>query len=467
MSSVVIIGDIMLDINYHGTSTRLAQEACLPVVNVDQTLTSYSLGGAANVYNNLISMVCETSIISVIGNNDNGAILLNMLEKCGNKNNIIIDSNRRTTVKNRFYVNNKLVFRYDIEDTCMINKDIELQILDAFKTHINSCEILVLSDYNKGVLTTTLTNKLIEIANENNIKVFVDPKIKDVNKYKSCFLIKPNQREGENICGHHITQQNCIESAKEICQIMNCTVCLLTLGEHGMIVYDTYMSPPELLIHTKSINVIDITGAGDVVLASFVYYYMKTYDVYKSAEFSNYCGQIKVKNLGTITITPYDILMYEKNINKVISINDIKPVVEIIKATNRTIVLTNGCFDILHVGHFNLLEKAKECGDILIVCINSDKSVKMNKGDSRPINDEQYRCKQLSMLECVDYVVVFDDKTPLDIIEKIRPDILVKGGDYNMSQILGKEYAKETRIIDYIEGFSTTSICNSVKKMIK
>lgn len=466
--SVVVIGDIMLDINYHGTSTRLAQEACLPVVNIDPTLTSYSLGGAANVHNNLISMGCDATIISIIGNNDNGEILLRLLEKCGNKNNIIIDSNRCTTVKNRFYVNNKLVFRYDIEDTNMINNAIELQIINAFRTHIESCKVLVLSDYNKGVLTTNLTNKLIEIANDYGIKVFVDPKIKDVDKYKSCFLIKPNQREGENICGHHITQQNCIESAKEICQIMGCVVCLLTLGEHGMIIYDTRVSlTPELLIHTNRINVIDITGAGDVVLASFVYYYMKTHNIRKSAEFSNYCGQIKVKNLGTITITPYDILMYEKNINKVISINDIKPVVEIIKATHKTIVLTNGCFDILHIGHFNLLEKAKECGDVLIVCINSDKSVKMNKGDSRPINDEQYRCKQLSMLGCVDYVVIFDDKTPLDIIEKVRPDILVKGGDYDISQIIGREYAKETRIIDYIEGFSTTSICNNVKKLIK
>jgi D-beta-D-heptose 7-phosphate kinase/D-beta-D-heptose 1-phosphate adenosyltransferase len=154
--------------------------------------------------------------------------------------------------------------------------------------------------------------------------------------------------------------------------------------------------------------------------------------------------------------------MFEKNINKVVSQNELKQITDIIKSTDRKVVMTNGCFDILHVGHLNFLEQSKKCGDVLIVAINSDASVKMNKGDSRPINDVQYRCKQMSMISCVDYVVVFEEKTPYQILKVICPDILVKGGDYNIENIVGREFAKETRVIEYLNGFSSTSI---IKKM--
>lgn len=457
--SIIVIGDIMLDINHTGISTKLAQEACLPVINVDTSQTLYQLGGASNVYNNLVSMNCDVRIISVCGCDSNGSILRSMLIEKNSDNCIIADSTRLTTTKNRFYVNKKLVFRYDTEDTFDIQENVEKQIIDEFKRQMNSCRFLIMSDYNKGVLTPRLTQTLIQLSNANNIKVFVDPKFRNVAQYRGCFLIKPNQVEGENICGYKITKSNADVGAYTIMKTLQTNACLLTLGENGMVLYS---DNAHISLKATANQVIDITGAGDVVLSSFIYYYQKTNNLEESAKFSNYCGQLKVKNLGTYTVTPYDVITYERTLNKVVTQSELLNITNIVKSTSRKVVLTNGCFDILHVGHLNFLEHAKECGDVLIVAINSDASVKMNKGESRPINDINYRCKQMSMISCVDYVVVFEEKTPYKILELIRPDILVKGGDYNLDQIIGREFAKETLVIEYIEGFSSTSI---IKKL--
>jgi len=460
--SIVVIGDIMLDINYNGGAEKLAQEACIPVVNIDTSLTHYAVGGAANVYNNINKMGLDAILISVVGCDNNGIILQHMCNDINEKSIIILDSNRQTTIKNRFYVNKKIVFRYDIEETNDIPTEIETNILRTFQDNISSYRLLILSDYNKGVLTTRLTKLLIAIAVTNNIEVCVDPKMKNIFKYENSFLIKPNQLEGETICKYKITKDNYSKAVKDIAEITKCHNCLLTLGENGMIIYDGNKTQ---YIETQVNNVIDITGAGDVVMASFVFYYLKTLNVFESTKFANFCGQLKVRNFGTYAITQYDILTYEKTLNKIIPLSDLSSLIKIIRTTDKKIVITNGCFDIIHVGHLSFLEKAKECGDILIVGLNSDKSVKMNKGESRPINDIVYRCKQLSMISCIDYVVVFEEKTPIKFIEIVKPDILVKGGDYEITQILGREFAKETRIIDYADGFSTTSIIKKIDKV--
>lgn len=460
--SIVVIGDSMLDINYNGRAEKLAQEACIPVINVDTCFTRYAVGGAANVYNNINKMGLDTILISVVGCDNDGTILECMCEEINPKSIILKDSTRPTTVKNRFYVNKKIVFRYDIEETTDIPTEIETSILRKFQDNISSYRLLILSDYNKGVLTTRLTKLLIAIAVTNHIEVCVDPKLKNIFKYENSFLIKPNQLEGEAICKYKITKDNYFKAVKDITEITKCHTCLLTLGENGMIVFDGKKTQ---YIETQVNEVIDITGAGDVVMASFVFYYLKTRNIFESTKFANYCGQIKVKNFGTYAITQYDILTYEKTLNKVIPIDDLEYLINIIRTTDKKIVITNGCFDIIHVGHLSFLEKAKECGDILIVGLNSDKSVKMNKGETRPINDIVYRCKQLSMISCIDYVVVFEDKTPMKFIEIVKPDILVKGGDYIITQILGREFAKETRIIDYTDGFSTTNIIKKIDKV--
>lgn len=462
-NQVVVIGDIMLDINYVGHATRLAQEACIPVVNIKETNITYSLGGAANVYNNLLSMNINAQLISVAGKDKYYDIIREKLEFSGKHNIIINDTNRCTTLKHRFYVNNKIVFRYDTEDTYDINENVEDIIIDFFTTKCHKCKLVVLSDYNKGVLTPRVTQEIIKFSNKHNIKVFVDPKIKNITKYSGCFLIKPNKTEGEQICGKIITNDTLSDRAIEICRITNSNICLLTLGEDGMILYDS-CDGRNYIVHTTHCNVIDITGAGDVVLAGFIYYYLKTKCLIEATKFSNYCGQLKVRNFGTYILTPFDVIIYEKMTNKLILSEDLSRTIQIIKDANKKIVFTNGCYDILHYGHLTFLEEAKALGDILIVALNTDESIKENKGDNRPINKLEYRIKQMCAIGCVDFVVVFGDKTPYELLEKIRPFALVKGGDYVIDSVIGKEFAQKTIILKYNDGFSTTNIIKQIER---
>jgi D-beta-D-heptose 7-phosphate kinase/D-beta-D-heptose 1-phosphate adenosyltransferase len=457
--NIVIIGDIMLDISYNGNATRIAQEACIPIVNVSNNNIKYTLGGAANVCNNLHNIGLNTIMIYLGSNDQYSDIISKQIKSCTNKN-FMITSNRCSTVKHRFYVNKKIIFRYDNEETHDINSEEEQEIAYKFNNFCNDCDILILSDYNKGILTQNLTKYLIKIANEKNIKVFVDPKIKNFEKYGGTFLIKPNQTEGEQICNHKITKDNLKQSMSEICFKTGSKHCLLTLGENGMALLE---NNDIYYIDTIHNNVIDITGAGDVVLSGFVYYYLKTNNLFKSTKFSNYCGQIKVRNFGTYKINKYDILMYETRKNKLIIQDDLKEYIQIIKKENKKIIFTNGCYDILHFGHLSFLEEAKKLGDILIVALNSDSSVKTIKGETRPVNNIEYRIKQISAINYVDFVVVFDETTPENIIKLIRPNILVKGGDYKIENIIGKEYAEKTIIIPYHEGFSTTNIITKLQ----
>lgn len=467
MASVIIIGDVILDVNYNGTANRIAQEACIPVVNVHNENITYSLGGAANVYNNLVNMGVNAQMITVTGGTDLFAFYIeNKLEEVSAReklmrNELFKDDSRCATVKHRFYVNNKIVFRYDTEDTKDISTALENEMINKFKEICGECKIVILSDYNKGVLTPRLTQEIISIANEKNIYVFVDPKISNMTKYKNCFMIKPNKSEGEQICGHPITKGNMRDSMQEICNKTGSETCLLTLSEDGIAIlfYENFYHFPSI-----QHDVIDITGAGDVVLAGYVYHFLNTCDLIESTKFSNYCGQLKVKNFGTYVVTKYDILNYKKMYcSKLILDEDIESTIEILKKSNKKLIFTNGCFDILHFGHLTFLEEAKSIGDVLIVALNSDTSVKSNKGDNRPINKLEFRIKQISALKCVDFVVVFDEKTPTEILKRIRPNILVKGGDYKLENIIGREYVEEVRRLPYMDGFSTTRIINMIE----
>jgi D-beta-D-heptose 7-phosphate kinase/D-beta-D-heptose 1-phosphate adenosyltransferase len=475
--TVFVIGDVMLDVNYIGSATRIAQEACIPVVNVHENNINVLLGGASNVYNNLLNIGIDTHIITVTGK---GEYLEKMCGELKNKRrqfeekfqskmheqklDVIVDISRCVTTKHRFFVNNKIVFRYDFEDTHELSDEYEEALITLFNQRCDEYhpKIVVLSDYNKGVLTRRVASEIIRISNSYGIKVFIDPKTKDIQKYKGCFMIKPNKLEGEIICGKNIDLSNLNIIVKEICDKTGSEMCLLTLSEDGLVLFNS-KSNEIYKVKNKQSTVIDITGAGDVVLAGFIYYYMKNASIKELAEFSNYCGQTKIKNFGTYVLTIYDIFMYTKVFNKFIERDNVSEIIKIIKDADKKIILTNGCFDILHFGHLMLLEKSKQLGDILIVALNTDESIKENKGNDRPVIKLEYRIKQLCALECVDFVVVFGEKTPLNLIKQIYPDFLVKGGDYKMEDIVGKEFAKETIVIPYNDGFSTSNIINNIK----
>lgn len=457
MPRVIVIGDTILDVSYICSSERLAQEACIPVLKMERTV--FSLGGSANVFQNLVSMGVEAHFISVIGNDENGLIIERKISDiCQNTlstYHLIKDSKRITTTKHRYYVSKKIVFRCDNEDCMNISHTIEKSIFMNYCSVFEPNDFVILSDYNKGVLTHFLTQEIIKISLHN--KIYIDPKCSDLTKYKGCYLIKPNKDEGEQICGHKINYRNMKESSTEICRIVGCENCLLTLGKRGLLLYQS--NNDELIYDgIQQDNIIDITGAGDIVMAGFVYAMTNTNDLYISTKFANYCGQLKVKHFGTYTVTPYDIAMYNMKRDKYYEISELEKIVKILKDNGKKIVMTNGCFDILHYGHLKLLNNAKKLGDILIVALNTDQSVKMNKGENRPINCLDDRINQISELSCVDLVSSFCEKTPHEIIRMIKPNILVKGGDYKIEDIVGREFANETIVLNYESGFSTTNI---------
>lgn len=452
----------MLDISYIGTSNRLAPEAPVPVLKVTDII--YGLGGAGNVVNNLNSIKTNTFIISVIGDDLNGYKIKELLNNNNISNHLIFD-NRPTTSKNRIYCQNKLLSRYDIETNEKINEIIENEIINKINEIIDQIDVIILSDYMKGVLTNNLCKTIIEICKHKNKMIFVDPKDTNHEKYIGCTLVKPNRNEAEYFINRKINlndHDDILDALNKIMDMFESKYCLLTLGENGLIVFDG-----ENYRHFESkdkINIIDVTGAGDMVLSSFSYKYLKTNNLMESARFANYCGTLKVRNLGTYVLSQYDLLCYDKKENKVLNFDNIKNVIQIIKQQNKKIIFTNGCFDILHYGHLSYLNNAKQLGDILVVGLNSDDSIKRLKGELRPIQKEINRINQLKCLECIDFLVVFDDDTPLKLLEIIRPDVLVKGGDYKVENILGREYAKETIVLNYEIGLSSSNIINQIAK---
>lgn len=457
--NIIVLGDIMVDINYESEVTRQAPEANIPIYNI--LGHNYILGGAANVAQNLKYLDTNVELISFIGNDNYALIIKGILETKQIQYKLFIDDNRCTTQKNRIFLNNKPQVRYDIEDTSDASKIIENEVID-YVINKENIDAIIISDYDKGFITEKLCQKIIKYANENNIPTFVDPKIKNYMKYRCCFLFKPNQHESEIISG----EKNINKILEFIRDKIECDNILMTRGKEGMILNNQYNK----IEHDNIINLVDVTGAGDIVLSTLVYCYLKYGDLLKACKVSNYVGGKSVSVIGNYNISKNDISEYfENNIklnnkpNKIIYDYEIKKIEDLSKCNN--IVFTNGCFDILHSAHIQNLQFAKSMGDILVVGLNSDESIKRLKGSDRPINNIDERALILSLFDFVDYIIIFSDDTPLNIIKILKPNTLVKGSDYKKENIIGSEYVNNIILFNYINGKSSTSIVNKIKNV--
>jgi D-beta-D-heptose 7-phosphate kinase/D-beta-D-heptose 1-phosphate adenosyltransferase len=454
--SIIVIGDIMLDINYNSEVRRNAPEAEIPIYNILDV--NYKLGGAANVANNLNNLYKNILLLSVIGNDEYGQKIHSLLNTKSINNKLFIDYERKTTQKHRIFLNNKLHVRYDIEDINDISNILENKIID-FITKQSHIAAIVISDYDKGFITEKLCQTVISYCNLNNIPTFIDPKLKNYMKYKNCFLFKPNQSEAEIISG----EKNIDKILDIIKTKIKCKNILLTRGKEGMILNNSYNK----IQHDSFIDLVDVTGAGDIVISVLVYIYLKNKDLFEATKIANYIAGKSVGVIGNYCILESDIddfyQLYKKIDNKIIYDHEIDKIDIISKKNN--IVFTNGCFDILHSAHIELLKFSKNQGDILVVGLNSDESVRRLKGNSRPINDIYERSKILSLFDFVDYIIVFNDDTPLNIIMLLKPDILVKGSDYNMDNIVGKEVVKNIKFFNLIDNKSSTLIINKIKNI--
>jgi D-beta-D-heptose 7-phosphate kinase/D-beta-D-heptose 1-phosphate adenosyltransferase len=460
--NILVIGDIMLDINYNASINRNAPEANIPIYDV--TNINYILGGAANVVQNLQNLETNVELISVIGYDFFGKKIKNLLDSKNIKSLLIIDENRKTTQKNRIFNNNILTTRFDIEDKDDISTELEDIIFDYVVQKKEKIDAIIISDYDKGVITITLCQKIINYSNQHNIYTFVDPKIKCVEKYKNCFCFKPNLHEGQII-----TKENDIDNI--LCHLQNIihsSHIILTCGEKGI-----YIDKKENNIcHDNKINVIDVTGAGDIVLSIITYIFLQNKDLQLATKVANYVAGKSVQCIGNYNVSKNDIQEYfdrekfqkqtqnQVKQNKIIYETEIEKIKELSK--NENIVFTNGCFDIIHSAHIQNLQFAKKQGDILVVGLNSDESIKQLKGPTRPINVEEERATLLSLFDFVDYVIIFNDNTPLSIIKLLTPFTIVKGGDYTKEQIIGSEYAKQVLLFDYIADKSSSIVINKI-----
>ena len=463
---LLVISDLMIDHYLWGSCERISPEAPVQVVNVKSE--SAVLGGAGNVINNLKALGAKVDVISVVGGceiSDELKILLKNINV--STQHLITQKDRITSKKSRIIAAQQQVVRYDRESSDEISAESQQSILDSFSSIIANYDGVLLSDYGKGVLTSDLTQSLISIANKNDKKVLVDPKGLDYSKYKGAYLLTPNKKEASEATQVNIKDDASLTQAitqlKTECEL---DISLITLSEQGVAIYDN-----ELRTHpTVAREVFDVTGAGDTVLASLGFALACDYQIDDAVKFSNLAAGVVVGKIGSATATLNEIIEYESSLNKSTSDEHIKTLGEIatlskeLKARGKKIIFTNGCFDILHAGHVRYLETAKSYGDVLILGLNSDRSVTALKGEGRPINTQLDRAYILAALEAVDYVVVFDDDTPYDLIKTIKPHTLVKGGDYEGKAVVGQDIANELKLVQFVDGKSTTKTIEKIQQ---
>jgi len=463
---ILVIGDLMIDHYLWGGCERISPEAPVQVVDIARETTV--LGGAGNVINNLITLGARVSVAGVIGDDENGEELRAMLGTIGvNSEGLIKQPNRKTSKKSRIIASNQQILRYDKESKESIEVTSEKAIIAYVTNVIDACDIVILSDYGKGVITDAVALGVITVAKSAGKKVLVDPKGKDYRKYSGAYLLTPNKKEASEATGIAINDESSLKKAllnlKERCNL-ECS--MITLSEDGIAIYDTSMR----LFPTVAKEVFDVTGAGDTVIASLSFALSCGYTIDEAAPFANHAAAVVVGKIGSATVTLSEIEEYESSLHQSTSEMHIKSKEEIytlakrLKKEGKKVVFTNGCFDILHVGHVKYLQEAKSYGDVLIIGLNSDSSVRELKGPTRPVNLEEDRAYILAALESVDYVVLFSEETPHELIKNIEPDILVKGGDYEGKSVVGAEFAKELRLVQFVDGKSTTATITRINE---
>jgi len=463
---ILVVGDLMIDKYLWGECSRISPEA--PVQVIDVSSESEVLGGAGNVLNNLTSLGVETAILSVIGDCDISKNLKSLLASAKvNETHLITKSDRVSSKKTRIIASHQQVVRYDIETSKNIDKESELELITIFKSIVSGYDLIILSDYGKGVLTEKVTTAIIKESAKHGIKVIADPKGDDYSKYFGAYLLTPNKKEASIATGVKIQDKiSLLNALKQLKSDCNLSFSLITLSDEGIAYLDK-----NLKIHpTVAREVFDVTGAGDTVIASLGYAIAANLNIDEAVQFANLAAGVVVGKIGSATVTIDEIIEYQHSIHQsgceenILSLDSLLSEINKHRNNSKRIVFTNGCFDILHVGHVKYLHQAKKLGDILIVAINSDNSVKLNKGPSRPINSFEDRACIIASLESVDYVIKFEEETPINLIKKITPDFLVKGGDYKNKQVAGQDFAKELVLIDFVSGKSTTNIIKQIKK---
>ena len=439
---ILVLGDVMLDQYIFGSVDRISPEAPIPIININKT--NYTIGGAGNVLKNLNSLNIKTSFISIVGNDVAGKTLKKCIEKLKNVEYALpIDKNRKTTCKTRYISDGQQLFRTDDETIDSLDEDLKDKIFKYFQLFIEQTDIIIFSDYGKGVfIDKDFCQKLIKTASKVNKKIIVDPKGNNFEKYEGVFFITPNSKEAFNATKINPIDNNLSEKCGKIIINNNWSEnVLLTRGANGLSIIQNKRTDH---IKSNTEEVFDVTGAGDTVISLFSAAIAAGNNYINSAYFANIGASVVVKKLGTASLTSEELInsISSEKKYKIFNKNNITNTVSNWKNNKLNIGFTNGCFDLIHSGHIDMFKQAKEVCDRLIIGINSDQSIKRLKGEKRPILDLEARQKIIASLDMVDAVIFFEEDTPLKLIELIQPDFLFKGADYKINEIVGAEYIK-------------------------
>jgi len=467
--TILVVGDLMLDEYLFGVTERISPEAPVQVVDVRREETR--LGGAGNVVNNLRAYGVGVRVASVIGGDDTGTRLVHAFTERGvDLGALVEDPLRRTGIKTRVIASHQQIVRVDRESRNPLPEELERRFIDRLASAIDGVDAVVISDYLKGVLTTNVLRFVIDEASRRGLPVIVDPKGDDYRKYRGATLLTPNRKEAEGASRIPITGDDALNAAAQvIMEQADLKALLITRSEEGMSLFTR--SGEVTHIPTMAREVFDVTGAGDTVVATLALALAGGLPLPEGAHLANLAAGIVVGKLGTATVSPEELrdavghLRPEAD-SKITTLDRLLACLARERARGKRIVFTNGCFDLLHVGHVKYLQKAKSFGDILVLGLNTDDSIRRLKGPTRPLIGQEERAHILAALDCIDYVVLFDEDTPIRLIEAILPDVLVKGGDYTREGVVGHEIVEKhggrVELVTFVEGKSTTSIIHRI-----
>lgn len=459
---ILVVGDLMLDRYWHGTSSRISPEAPVPVVNVSET--EDRPGGAGNVALNMAALGSKVSLISIIGDDEAGQILHDRLRTAKIHTNLQVSNTKPTITKLRVVSRHQQLLRMDFEEK--FDERDSSEFASKVKSLIGRANALVLSDYAKGSLPDC--QALIGIAREAGVPVLVDPKGNDFTRYHGATILTPNFHEFEAVVGKCATEQEVVDKGEALMRELDLQALLVTRGEQGMTLLRHHQ--PELHLPARAREVFDVTGAGDTVIATLAAAIAAGQPLPEATALANLAAGIVVGKMGTATLNPAELrraVIAEQGAERgVVTEDQLLMALEEARASGEKIVFTNGCFDIIHAGHVGYLEEARKQGDRLVLAVNSDESIRRLKGSGRPINPLDRRMAVLAGLESVDWVVFFDEDTPERLLRRIKPDVLVKGGDYSEDQVVGnqivKAYNGSVKVLSFYDNCSTTSIVNKI-----
>jgi D-beta-D-heptose 7-phosphate kinase/D-beta-D-heptose 1-phosphate adenosyltransferase len=474
---VLLVGDFMLDVYVYGDALRISPEAPVPVLKVQST--KYACGGAGSVANDILALGAQVSCIGITGEDRSAEQMRKMLsDAAADIEGLITLPGRVTTTKQRLiglaqHRHPQQLIRIDDECADLFSQAIIQRVEKSCADNLRSADIVCLQDYNKGLLTESLCQNIIRTATQAGKKVLIDPAyIDDYSRYKGASLLTPNRKEASAAAGLDINNtEDAAKAAKLLCKKLQLEAIVITLDKEGAYLHTADVSR---LVPTIPRNVYDVTGAGDVVLAVMAVTLAADCDYLTAVQLSNIAGGIEVEKFGAATVSIDEIVNEIISVNrgssgKIRSIDSILTELDWHRKQKEAIVFTNGCFDVLHRGHIEFLKFCKEQGNVVVLGLNSDSSVKKLKGPDRPINNQHDRAAVLAALETVDYIIVFDEPEPMNLIEQVKPDILVKGKDWEDKGVVGREfvesYGGKVVLAPLVEGKSSSATIERMKSL--